>query len=108
MMMIIIIFVFFFLFGQVIKKNLNKLILYYGTIDNWCPVSYYKDMKKRFPDGEIYLCQKKFDRAFVLESSHEVAEMVSSWIQDVITYMYQPQLNSIRVSILQYHTFELR
>lgn len=70
---------------EVIKKNLNKLILYYGTIDNWCPVSYYKDMKKRFPDGEIYLCQKKFDHAFVLESSHEVAEMVSSWIQDVIT-----------------------
>ncbi|XP_074608459.1 lipid droplet-associated hydrolase-like isoform X2 [Acropora palmata] len=65
----------------VIEKNLDKFIFYYGVIDNWTPVSYYEDIRKRFPDGEIYLCQKNFQHAFVLESSHEVAEMVSSWIQ---------------------------
>ena len=41
-------------------------------------------MKEKFPDGEIYLCERKFKHAFVLESSEEVAEMVASWIQDVI------------------------
>ena len=41
-------------------------------------------MKKKFPDGEIYLCERKFKHAFVLESSEEVAEMVAPWIRDAI------------------------
>ena len=58
-----------------IEQNLKKLIFYYGATDHWAPVSYYEDMKKKFPDGEIYLCERKFKHAFVLESSEEVAEM---------------------------------
>lgn len=68
---------------KVIETNLEKLIFYYGTTDRWVPVSYYEDMKARFPRGEIHLCKRKFDHAFVLESSKEVAEMVASWIQKV-------------------------
>lgn len=70
--------------SQVIEQNLKKLIFYYGATDHWAPVSYYEDMKKKFPDGEIYLCERKFKHAFVLESSEEVAEMVAPWIQDAI------------------------
>lgn len=70
---------------KVIETNLEKLIFYYGTTDKWVPVSYYEDVKERFPKGEIYLCDRKFDHAFVLESSEEVAEMVASWIQKVIS-----------------------
>ena len=70
--------------SQAIEQNLKKLIFYYGATDHWAPVSYYEDMKKKFPDGEIYLCERKFKHAFVLESSEEVAEMVAPWIQEVI------------------------
>ena len=54
------------------------------TIGHQSPIT-YEDMKKKFPDGEIYLCERKFKHAFVLESSEEVAEMVAPWIRDVIT-----------------------
>ena len=41
--------------SQVIEQNLKKLIFYYGATDHWAPVSYYEDMKKKFPEGEICL-----------------------------------------------------
>ena len=66
-----------------IEQNLNKLIFYYGAIYHWASVSYYEDMKKKFPDGEIYLCERKFKHALGLESSEEVAEMVAPWIRNV-------------------------
>ena len=69
--------------SQVIEQNLKKLIFYYGASDHWAPVSYYEDMKNKFPGGEIYLCERKFQHAFVLESSEAVAEMVAPWIQKV-------------------------
>ena len=78
--------------SQVIEQNLKKLIFYYGATDHWAPVSYYEDMKKKFPEGEIYLCERKFKHAFVLESSEEVAEMVAPWIQDVIVQDWQQGL----------------
>jgi len=65
-----------FLF-QVIEQNLKKLICYYGATDHWAPVTYYEDIKEKFPDGKIFLCGRKFKHAFVLESSEEVAEMVA-------------------------------
>ena len=70
--------------SQVIGQNVKKLIFYYGATDHWAPVSYYEDMKNKFPEGEIYLCERKFKHAFVLESSEEVAEMVALWIQGII------------------------
>jgi len=66
------------------EQNPKKLIFYYGATDHWTPVTYYEDMKEKFPDGEIYVCERKFKHAFVLESSEEVAEMVAPWIQKVI------------------------
>nr|XP_014346245.1 PREDICTED: lipid droplet-associated hydrolase [Latimeria chalumnae] len=38
-----------------IKNCLDKLIFYYGATDHWCPVEYYEDIKKEFPDGDIRL-----------------------------------------------------
>jgi len=68
----------------VIEQNLKKLIYYYGATDHLAPVTYYEDMKEKFPDGEIYLCGRKFKHAFVLESSEEVAKMVAPWIKEMI------------------------
>ena len=72
-----------------IEQNLNKLIFYYGATDQWAPVSYCEDMKKKFPDGEIYLCERK-EHAFLLESSEEVAKMVAPWIRDMIVQGCNP------------------
>ncbi|XP_034001555.1 lipid droplet-associated hydrolase [Trematomus bernacchii] len=63
-----------------IKKNLEKLIFYYGATDHWCPVQYYHDIKQDFPHGDFRLCENGFRHAFVLDAGREVAQMVSEWI----------------------------
>ncbi|EDO34015.1 predicted protein, partial [Nematostella vectensis] len=71
---------------EVIGNNLKKIIFYYGSSDQWAPVSYYEELKSRFPEGEIYLCQRGFEHAFVLSASVEVAEMVWGWIEGMAPY----------------------
>lgn len=63
-----------------IKKNLGKLIFYYGATDHWCPVQYYHDIKKDFQNGDFRLCENGFRHAFVLDAGKEVAKMVVDWI----------------------------
>ncbi|KAG8580086.1 hypothetical protein GDO81_007130 [Engystomops pustulosus] len=65
-----------------IKQHLSKLIFYYGAVDNWCPVQYYEDIKKDFPKGNIWLCDKGYRHAFVLDSSKEVASLVINWLNE--------------------------
>nr|XP_028578171.1 lipid droplet-associated hydrolase [Podarcis muralis] len=65
-----------------IRKHLKKLTFYYGTIDCWCPLQYYEEMKRDFPDGDIRLCEKGLKHAFVIGSSEEMAEMVADWVRD--------------------------
>ncbi|XP_069829215.1 lipid droplet-associated hydrolase isoform X2 [Dendropsophus ebraccatus] len=66
--------------NDTIKQHLNKLIFYYGATDNWCPVQYYEDIRKDFPKGNIWLCDKGYRHAFVLDSSKEVASLVINWM----------------------------
>ncbi|XP_077394565.1 lipid droplet-associated hydrolase isoform X1 [Festucalex cinctus] len=66
---------------RTIKKNLQKLIFYYGAADHWCPVQYYREIKKDFPTGDFRLCENGFRHAFVLDAGREVAKMVAEWIQ---------------------------
>ncbi|XP_078397673.1 lipid droplet-associated hydrolase isoform X1 [Cetorhinus maximus] len=63
-----------------IGQYLNKLIFYYGSNDHWCPVKYYEDMKRSFPDGTIHLCQKGIRHAFVLDANAEMAQMLKDWL----------------------------
>ncbi|XP_028927830.1 lipid droplet-associated hydrolase isoform X3 [Ornithorhynchus anatinus] len=65
-----------------IKENIKKLTFYYGAKDPWCPVEYFEDIKKDFPEGDIRLCEKGFPHAFILHHSQEMADMVSEWLQD--------------------------
>ncbi|XP_059837787.1 lipid droplet-associated hydrolase isoform X4 [Hypanus sabinus] len=67
--------------NSTIKHFLNKLIFYYGSNDHWCPVTYYEDMKRCFPEGTILLCQKGIRHAFVLDANVEVAHMVTEWLK---------------------------
>lgn len=64
-----------------IKKNLEKLVFYYGATDHWCPVQYYQDIKQDFPLGDLRLCENGFRHAFVLDAGREVAQMVVEWIR---------------------------
>uniref|UniRef100_A0A8C9WM51 Lipid droplet-associated hydrolase n=1 Tax=Scleropages formosus TaxID=113540 RepID=A0A8C9WM51_SCLFO len=65
-----------------IGQNLDKLVFYYGATDHWCPVQYYQDIKRDFPDGNIQLCSRGFRHAFVLDSGREVAAMAAKWLRD--------------------------
>ncbi|XP_028635231.1 lipid droplet-associated hydrolase [Grammomys surdaster] len=67
---------------DIIKEHLPKLTFYYGKTDGWCPVKYYEDMKKDFPEGNIYLCEKGIPHAFVLGFSQEMATIVADWINN--------------------------
>ncbi|XP_058035525.1 lipid droplet-associated hydrolase isoform X2 [Ahaetulla prasina] len=68
--------------SSTIKQHLNKLIFYYGATDSWCPLQYCEEMKMEFPDGDIRICEKGIGHSFVLDSSKEMAEMITDWIQD--------------------------
>ncbi|KAM4694716.1 lipid droplet-associated hydrolase [Discoglossus pictus] len=72
--------------NNTIKENLNKLIFYYGATDNWCPVQYYEDIRKEFPEGNIWLCEKGIRHAFVLDSSKEVASMTVQWLKKKLSF----------------------
>uniref|UniRef100_A0A8D0H524 Lipid droplet-associated hydrolase n=1 Tax=Sphenodon punctatus TaxID=8508 RepID=A0A8D0H524_SPHPU len=65
-----------------IRQNLKKLIFYYGSRDKWCPTQYYDEMKKDFPDGDIRLCERRMNHAFVLHASKEMADMIADWLED--------------------------
>ncbi|XP_006888726.1 PREDICTED: UPF0554 protein C2orf43 homolog isoform X2 [Elephantulus edwardii] len=68
--------------NETIKKHLSKLTFYYGSIDSWCPLQYYENIKRDFPEGDIRLCEKKIPHAFILSHSEEVAEMTAAWLKD--------------------------
>ncbi|KAJ3296045.1 hypothetical protein HDU79_007668 [Rhizoclosmatium sp. JEL0117] len=63
-----------------IKRNHDKLVLYYGPNDQWADESHYKDMKVKFPDIEAILCKDNVQHGFVVHSSGFMAEKVVQWI----------------------------
>ncbi|XP_071804383.1 lipid droplet-associated hydrolase-like [Asterias amurensis] len=67
-----------------IAQHLPKLLFYYGAKDGWCPVDYYYDIKKLFPEGDIRLCKRGIAHAFCLESSELMADLTWNWLgQDI-------------------------
>ncbi|KAG7466031.1 hypothetical protein MATL_G00160510 [Megalops atlanticus] len=66
--------------NSTIHQNLDKLIFYYGACDHWCPVQYYHDIKKDFPDGNIQLCKRGIRHAFVLDAGEKMASMIIDWV----------------------------
>ncbi|KAI4872238.1 hypothetical protein NFI96_034394 [Prochilodus magdalenae] len=59
----------------------SKLIFYYGATDHWCPVQYYYDIRRDFPEGDIRLCERGLRHAFVLDAGEEMANMTTEWIR---------------------------
>ena len=67
---------------DVIHHFHDKLTFYYGASDLWTPLSFYQEMKQRFPDVDIRLDGKGIGHAFVLNHSVQVAPIVSEIIQE--------------------------
>lgn len=72
-------------FGTKLIYNAAFLLLsrfYYGTIDNWCPLSFYESLKEKVPNMNAVVCEKKMEHAFVLSSSNEMGEIVAEWCSE--------------------------
>lgn len=65
---------------DIIKSNIHRLKLYYGTNDGWVPKSYQQDMLDRFPGIDAELCKHGYEHAFVLTSGPEMGKIVADWI----------------------------
>ena len=73
---------------DVIRPHIDKLMFYYGQGDPWCPVQYYHDMKKSYPEADIRLCARNMEHAFVLEYSASMGEVLWDWMTEKL-----PSLN---------------
>lgn len=69
----------------IISKHVKKLWFYYGSIDNWTPISYYEDMKTSHPTVQAELCKRGFYHSFVLKNDKEMGYVVGDLINEVIT-----------------------
>ncbi|XP_069685055.1 lipid droplet-associated hydrolase-like [Periplaneta americana] len=65
-----------------LKEASSLLFLYYGTTDGWVPLDYWKDMTRKHFDVKCMLCENKFDHAFVLRYSNEMADIMSDLIKE--------------------------
>lgn len=65
---------------EVVRSNMHRLKLYYGTIDGWVPTEYYYELIEKFEGIDAELCKQKYEHAFVLKTGPEVGKMVSEWI----------------------------
>uniref|UniRef100_A0A131Y1H3 Lipid droplet-associated hydrolase n=1 Tax=Ixodes ricinus TaxID=34613 RepID=A0A131Y1H3_IXORI len=65
-----------------IRDNLKRLTFYYGSEDNWCPIEYFRDMRRAFPDADLNLCEHNLKHAFTLHSTCEMSAFVSGRVKD--------------------------
>jgi hypothetical protein len=73
---------------EIIDRNFEDLIFYYGKTDRWCPLSYYHDMIKRFSQNKnshktIILDSHDLEHAFVLNQfqTEALSKLVCQWIE---------------------------
>ena len=64
---------------MLVDKHLSKLSFYFGQEDKWCPQEYFRDLKEKFPEGDIKLCCHGYSHAFVVDASTEMADIVCTW-----------------------------
>lgn len=70
---------------EMVRKNKKKLWFYYGTKDGWVPVSYYQNMRVKFPDVDIQLCKRNLYHSFVLKNSIEMGQILGNVINENIS-----------------------
>ena len=68
-----------------IERFKHHTKFYYGTTDHWVPLSYYENLVKTVPDAHVQLCTLEIPHAFVLCSSHKMAEICAEWVETDLT-----------------------
>lgn len=65
---------------ETVQGHKQRLRFYFGSIDGWCPLEYYRNLKQQVPDVDATACTNNYRHAFVLNFSQPMAEIVSKWI----------------------------
>ena len=47
-------------------------------------MSYYREMKEVFPEGDVHLCEEGYEHAFVIKNSEEMGLEVWGWIMELL------------------------
>lgn len=63
-----------------VQGSKDRLRFYFGKVDGWCPLEYYRNLKEKVPDVDATACTEDYRHAFVLNYSHELADVLSKWI----------------------------
>lgn len=66
--------------NETLRKNKDKIKLYYGASDGWAPTEYCLNLKNDVPGIDAEICVRNFNHAFVLNCSRQVGSMVANWI----------------------------
>ena len=61
-----------------INELKGKLWFYYGVDDQWVPLKYHENLVKNVPNVDAEVCTENIAHAFVLASSHKMAEIVAN------------------------------
>ncbi|CAI2164598.1 16090_t:CDS:2 [Funneliformis geosporum] len=62
------------------REHIDKFIFYFSEGDKWAPLEHYEDMKNRFPEGRVLLCEKNTPHAFVLDHGEVMGKKVAGWM----------------------------
>ncbi|PAA82600.1 hypothetical protein BOX15_Mlig015165g4, partial [Macrostomum lignano] len=68
-----------------IRQHSQRILLYYGTDDHWCPTEYFADMRRSCPEVDARLDEGDVAHAFVLEHSVEMADLCAGWVRECTT-----------------------
>jgi len=63
-----------------LRKFSDRLTLYFGTKDHWCPLDYCRNFQEQVPEARAIVCALELEHAFVLKSSQQMASIVSEWL----------------------------
>ncbi|CAG8590386.1 5258_t:CDS:2 [Ambispora leptoticha] len=66
---------------QFYREHLPKYVFYFGKSDMWVPLDHYRDLLKRFPEGNVFLCEDGMPHAFVIGHSEKMGSKVAKWIK---------------------------
>lgn len=66
----------------VFERYGSRMTLIYGNNDGWCPKEFYESALQRQLASKILMCSYNVEHAFVINHSHDVAEMVSSELNE--------------------------
>ena len=66
--------------SDIIRRNANRLTVYYGDGDAWTPKHFYEDFVEKFPEVNAIFGKDGFKHDFVLDSSHGVADLCHKFI----------------------------